>query len=513
MGPNANIRAVITADDRASATLKNFGNNVNHMAKNASIAIAAAGAAAVAFGVASVKAFSESENVISQTNAVIKSTGGVAGVSAKQVGELASSLQKVTKFSDETIQSGQNLLLTFTNISKDIFPEATETMLNMSEALGQDVKSSAIQLGKALQDPILGVTALRRVGVNFNDSQRDVIKNLVETGRAAEAQKMILKELQVEFGGSARAAGETFAGKLAILKNNLNDVQESIGKSIVDALTPFAQKLAAFVETDRFKKWVQDLTTWIQVNLPKAINWMVTQGIPAVKNILELTWPVVQTLWNMFSGLVNFLSSHEYVFWGLVAVFGAIKTAMFLEGALSAFKGVMAGATTAFQGLKTLVMTPMVMPAIAVAAALAALGLVIAKIAEVRQSIAEIEADTKRAVDSNINSINQLKELAKSSDPAVRARAQKALEGSRARGFATGTNFAPGGTALVGEQGPELVNLPRGSQVVPNHKLNGVANNVNITFNGIFTGNEMEFRKLAVKLNSALQDAQGMGTA
>lgn len=34
--------------------------------------------------------------------------------------------------------------------------------------------------------------------------------------------------------------------------------------------------------------------------------------------------------------------------------------------------------------------------------------------------------------------------------------------------YATGTDFAPGGTALVGEMGPELVNLPRGSQVVPN---------------------------------------------
>jgi hypothetical protein len=40
-------------------------------------------------------------------------------------------------------------------------------------------------------------------------------------------------------------------------------------------------------------------------------------------------------------------------------------------------------------------------------------------------------------------------------------------------GFANGTNFAPGGMALVGERGPELVNLPRGSQVIPNHKLGG----------------------------------------
>lgn len=40
--------------------------------------------------------------------------------------------------------------------------------------------------------------------------------------------------------------------------------------------------------------------------------------------------------------------------------------------------------------------------------------------------------------------------------------------------FADGTNFAPGGMAVVGERGPELVNLPRGSQVIPNSALGGV---------------------------------------
>lgn len=39
--------------------------------------------------------------------------------------------------------------------------------------------------------------------------------------------------------------------------------------------------------------------------------------------------------------------------------------------------------------------------------------------------------------------------------------------------FADGTDSAPGGVALVGERGPELVNLPRGSQVIPNDKLGG----------------------------------------
>lgn len=254
MANEAQIKAVITADDRASSVLKGFGshvesigNKVADVAKVAAIGIAAAGAAATAFAVSSVKAFEDSQNQIAQTNAVLKSTGGVAGIAAFEVTKLANSLQKTTKFSDEEVRSAENLLLTFTAIGKDIFPQATKTVLDMATALGEDTKSASIQLGKALQDPILGITALRRVGVNFSDKQKDVIQSLVDTGKKAEAQKLILKELQVEFGGSAEAAGKTFAGQLAILKNSFNDVQESIGLVIVKGLTPLVGKMAEFL--------------------------------------------------------------------------------------------------------------------------------------------------------------------------------------------------------------------------------------------------------------------------
>src|SRR3989304_3124593 len=210
---------------------------------------AAAGGAAL-FGVKSVQAFQESQNVLTQTKAVLKSTGGVAGVTANQVSKLAKAFQSTTVFSDEQVQSGENLLLTFTKISKDIFPEATETMLNMSQALGQDTKSSAIQLGKALQDPILGVTALRRVGVNFNKTDQETIKRLVETGQAAKAQAMILKELKTEFGGSAKAAGTTFAGSMTRLRNTFNDFQELVGQAIVERLAPLV---------DKFNEWLASM--------------------------------------------------------------------------------------------------------------------------------------------------------------------------------------------------------------------------------------------------------------
>lgn len=61
--------------------------------------------------------------------------------------------------------------------------------------------------------------------------------------------------------------------------------------------------------------------------------------------------------------------------------------------------------------------------------------------------------------------------------------------------FAVGTRNAPGGMALVGERGPELVNLPRGSQVVPaaqtSNMLGGVTGGLEIY--GILRGQDIYF--------------------
>lgn len=197
---------------------------------------------------AAIKEASEMQTQVAQLDAVLKSTGKAAGVTRDQALGLADSFQKVTRYSDDAILSGENMLLTFTNIGKKIFPDATEAVLDMSTALGQDLKSSAIQLGKALQDPIEGVTALRRVGVNLTDAQKALIEQFVKTGQIEKAQQVILKELQTEFGKSAVAAGKTFAGKLDILKNKFNDVLEAVGNQLLPKLTAFLDWVSKIID-------------------------------------------------------------------------------------------------------------------------------------------------------------------------------------------------------------------------------------------------------------------------
>lgn len=181
----------------------------------------------------SIKAYEESQDAISKLDAILKSTGFSAGVTRDELTEMASSLQNVTRFSDETVMSAQSILLTFTNIKKDVFPQVTEMALNMATVFGQDVSSAAMQLGKAMQDPVQGASALRRVGVSLNAEQLKQIENFAKTNDIAKAQAIIMKELQREVGGAARAMGETFAGKVAIIRNQIGELQEVIGKQLV----------------------------------------------------------------------------------------------------------------------------------------------------------------------------------------------------------------------------------------------------------------------------------------
>lgn len=173
----------------------------------------------------------EQEKVERQLAAVLKSTGEAAGVTAEHAKKLASSYQGLTTFGDEAIIGAENLLLTFTNIGADggIFDRTVGTILDMSAALGNDLKGSVLQLGKALNDPVQGVAALREVGVSFTAEQIDLIKSLADTNQLAEAQTLILDELQKEFGGSAAALRDQFGGAVDAVNNQWGDFLEELG--------------------------------------------------------------------------------------------------------------------------------------------------------------------------------------------------------------------------------------------------------------------------------------------
>jgi phage-related protein len=202
-------------------------------------------AAAVGFGAALKTGFDEAKDAAAgtaQLAAGIQSTGNAAKVSVSGLNDLASSIQGYSGQTDDSIVKSEQLLLTFTNIKNNgpdkIFDQATKASADMAAKFGGDASQQAVLLGKALNDPVKGISALQRVGVSFTASQKDTIAALVKTGDVAGAQKVILKELNTEFGGAAKAAGQSFPGQLQRVHRAFEDLTQGVVQGFLPVMGP-----------------------------------------------------------------------------------------------------------------------------------------------------------------------------------------------------------------------------------------------------------------------------------
>jgi hypothetical protein len=120
-------------------------------------------------------------------------------------------------------------------------------MVDMGRALGEGASASAIRLGKALNDPITGLTALRKVGVGFTAEQEAQIKTLQNSGDIMGAQKVILAELQAQFGGSGAAYAKTFSGQLDLMGHELGTIGEEATMAVMPALQGMVEQLRLLI--------------------------------------------------------------------------------------------------------------------------------------------------------------------------------------------------------------------------------------------------------------------------
>lgn len=348
--------------------------------------IAAIGRALVRTGAEALKLFNVQAKADAQLKATLRSTNEAAGRSLEQLKEQAAELQKVTLFGDEQTQQAQALLLTFTNVRTEVFDKSIPLIQDYATALatasgGQvNLKDGAIQIGKALNDPIKGVTALSRAGVQFTDQQKEQIKVLQESGDLVGAQTIVLAELEKQFAGSARAAAEAGLGPYTQLGNRVDDLKESFGLLIergLRGLIPVANLVIGFVEklaasvvsgeaaTGQFAEGVNGvIVVFKALSLPIRVatqllsfffqdvvkpfgGFVNTTIVPAVQGWIEKIidvvnaarrLPVIGTVINGIIGYVNLfkdaLDNTSATFAGLRAAAGAaidnIKT--FLDG-------------------------------------------------------------------------------------------------------------------------------------------------------------------------------------
>lgn len=185
---------------------------------------AAAGIGAVVTALAAgVREFEQKERAFLRLEQVLRATGNAAGMTARQIRDIASEMERTTLASDVDVMGAAGVLATFRAISGEEFRRALRAAQDLAAVFGQDIRSAATQLGKALEDPIQGLTALRRVGVSFTAAQRETINEMVRMGDIAGAQRAILENLERQVGGAGVAEARGVTGSFHRAKAALGD--------------------------------------------------------------------------------------------------------------------------------------------------------------------------------------------------------------------------------------------------------------------------------------------------
>ena len=211
------------------------------------VAAVTVGIAALTFAIrATVGVISRAEQQFLKLEAILKATGSAAGLTLEEIEDLSRQIGVGTLASTQKVRDAAGILLTFKSISGDTFKTALELTQDLAEVGFGDVKQGAIQLGKALEEPIVGLGALRRVGVSFTEEQKELIKSLANTGQKAKAQEIILNALNSQVGGAGVSAAQGLAGAVDTLSEKFTIFIEKskTGAFFVRALTGALEGLA-----------------------------------------------------------------------------------------------------------------------------------------------------------------------------------------------------------------------------------------------------------------------------
>ncbi|WP_448129971.1 phage tail length tape measure family protein [Stenotrophomonas rhizophila] len=164
------------------------------------------------------------QNELAQLNAALKSTGQAAGYNSRQLVDMADKMAKATTHSSGEIVTAQTRLLSYTSIVGENFPRALQLAIDQSVRLGENITQSAETIGKALEYPTEGISALTKQGFRFTDQQKAMLKAMVDTGRLAEAQAMVMGVMEESYAGAGLAARETLGGALGAVKKSFEDL-------------------------------------------------------------------------------------------------------------------------------------------------------------------------------------------------------------------------------------------------------------------------------------------------
>ncbi|WP_313082538.1 phage tail length tape measure family protein [Pulveribacter sp.] len=224
-----NLRDMEQAVERAKRATSGLGETMQMLGRT--LGTMAGGAAAYFSLRTFISETITAEQEQAQLTAVLKSTGEAAGWTRERLNAMASDLARNSTMSAGAINTAQTRLLSYTGIVGEQFPRAMQAVVDMSARMGMDVAQSAETIGRALDIPSQGLTALTRQGFRFTEAQKALVEQLEATGRTAEAQGIILAALESSYGGAAKAARDTLGGAIANVGKVANDLMAEFGNA------------------------------------------------------------------------------------------------------------------------------------------------------------------------------------------------------------------------------------------------------------------------------------------
>ena len=241
---------------REFKNLETTGQKAQFALKKAAVPAALAlGALAAAAGkaLAAGEAVSTANARIAQINKSMGLFGDETDAVTNRLVKLAEATAMQTGMDNLSIKATQAKLLTFANLAKTAgkvggaFDRANKAALDMAAAGFGSAEGNAVQLGKALENPIKGIAALAKSGVTFTDQEKEKIKTLVESNKMLEAQDMVLKAIEKQIGGTAEAT----ANDTNKMKEGCKQFQQQLGLAllpVLQAVTPILLKMASWAK-------------------------------------------------------------------------------------------------------------------------------------------------------------------------------------------------------------------------------------------------------------------------
>jgi phage-related protein len=494
----ADVAGLSKGLNQGTNEVQGFGSKMANFGKKAAAAFAVAGIAAAAFAVKFAKDAIVAGEAAATANARIEQINksmGLFGESTNEVNkaliDYAEKTARATGVDTNSIKATQAKLLTFKELAATAneiggnFERSTKAAIDLGAAGFGTAELNAVALGKALNDPIKGISALSRNGITFTESEKDRIKVLVESNKVGEAQNMILKAIETQVGGTAEAT----ANATDKMRVGFTQVTEKVGL----ALLPVFEKLTNFVidqifpAFDKIGAQFAGITSQLGENLLPALDNLVTFFQDYLIPVFKAYWEFISK--TLIPGIVNFF---EPALAGISKAFGSVSKSLqnnkeklkplfdlfqeFFEFAskyLAPFLGTVLG--KAFQVLGSVI-----------------------------SGIITIFANLVNIISSAINGIQTLISLVSNINLGSIASRLNPFGGGRA----SGGSVMSGTSYLVGERGAELFTPSSNGTITPNSALGG-GNTYNITVNGALDGESVSRQIIELLNRSQARGTQG----